>query len=474
MPMKQAGPCGPIVPSAAGPAPQGLPFLMHPDTVLMLAKLVPLLFVAAFGACVGSLINVLVYRLPKGLDVVSPPSRCPVCDTRLTWRENIPVFGWLLLRGRCRFCKSPISPEYPVVEAFVGLLFMVVVALWYVVPDTATLAGMPVGAAKPEWARNGPGPTWPSVLVVLCLLACLTAMTLIDFKTYTIPLVLPWVASVVAVAVHPVHAAWVEFGSRDGRLFFATPGWPWTIATPNWWWLGASVGAAVGIAASLLLLRFGLIRRSFEDHAAWEAEQMARQQTEAAAAAAGGDPTALWVAYPHARREMVRELAFLALPAVLTWAGGWLAARWVQASLAANPDPFQPPVEPTMPLWLAALGGVLMGYVVGGGVAWAIRVGGTLAFGKEAMGMGDVHLIAAVGACLGWIDAVLAFFGAAFVGLIWAIVGSLAGGRVRRTLSYGPSLAIATVLVVVLKPLIEMALNKLVHAPPGAQPIHLP
>ncbi|MFN0012867.1 MAG: prepilin peptidase [Phycisphaerales bacterium] len=445
---------------------------MHYETVLVLAKLVPLLFLAAFGACIGSLINVLAYRLPKGMDVVSPPSRCPACDTKLTWRENIPIFGWLILRGRCRFCRSPISAEYPLVEAFVAVLFMLIAALWYAVPPDAGLAGIPFGRVRPEWAANGPAETWPATLVLLCLLSCLTAMTLIDFKTYTIPLVLPWVASLVAVVAHPLHAAWVQFGTHAGKLARTAPGWNWTIPTPDWWWLGASIGATVGIGLSLLLLRLGLIRRSFGDYEAWEKEQLA------AAKAAGkdpdADPTALWIAYPHARREMVRELAFLALPGLLLWAGGTLAARLVAGNLTANPDPFQPPIEPAMPLWLAALGGVLMGYIVGGGVAWVIRVGASLAFRKEAMGMGDVHLIAAVGACLGWIDAVLAFFAAAFVGLAWAIIASIGGGRVRRTLSYGPSLAIATLLVVLAKPLIEMGLNQLVHVPPGGKPINLP
>ncbi len=452
---------------------------MNYETVLLLAKVIPLLFVAAFGACVGSLINVLVYRLPKGLDVVSPPSRCPACDTKLTWRENIPIFGWLLLRGRCRFCKSPISAEYPAVEAFVAVLYMALATLWYVVPGSATLVGVPIGAIRPEWAANGPGLTWPAMVVLLGLLSCLTAMTLIDFKTFTIPLVLPWVASILALVAHPLHALWVQYGSDTHRLTFLARGWNWTIATPDWWWLGASFGAALGIGLSLLLMRLGLIRRSFADYEAWEKDQLARAQTAPApttssATVAGDDPTAMWVAYPHARREMVRELAFLALPGLLLWIGGVLASKWALTHLTANPDPFLPPVEAPMPLWLSALGGVVMGYVVGGGVAWAVRVGGSIAFGKEAMGMGDVHLIAAVGACLGWIDAVLAFFGAAFVGLVWSIIASVAGGRVRRTLSYGPSLAIATLLVVLCKPLIEMGLNRLVHAPPGVRPIDLP
>ena len=82
--------------------------------------------------------------------------------------------------------------------------------------------------------------------------------------------------------------------------------------------------------------------------------------------------------------------------------------------------------------------------------------------------------VASVGACLGWIDALLAFLGAAFVGLVWTVVGALLGGRVRRTLSYGPCLAIAALLVVLCKPLIEAGLNRLMHAGPGVEPINIP
>lgn len=78
------------------------------------------------GACIGSFINVVVYRLPAGLSVIRPRSRCPHCLHQLGNRENIPVLGWLWLRGRCRYCKSPISIRYPLVEAATGILFLLV------------------------------------------------------------------------------------------------------------------------------------------------------------------------------------------------------------------------------------------------------------------------------------------------------------------------------------------------------------
>lgn len=81
----------------------------------------------AFGACVGSFLNVLVYRQPRGESVLAKPSACPACSTKIETRDNLPVIGWLLLGGRCRSCQSPISPRYPIVEAIVGLVFAILV-----------------------------------------------------------------------------------------------------------------------------------------------------------------------------------------------------------------------------------------------------------------------------------------------------------------------------------------------------------
>jgi hypothetical protein len=78
------------------------------------------------GASVGSFLNVVVYRLPLGLSLVSQGSRCPFCLTPILARDNLPILGWIGLRGRCRACRLPISSRYPVVEALTGLMFLVV------------------------------------------------------------------------------------------------------------------------------------------------------------------------------------------------------------------------------------------------------------------------------------------------------------------------------------------------------------
>ncbi len=90
----------------------------------LLFELPIIFFALVLGASVGSFLNVVIYRLPAGLSLVHPPSRCPHCLTRLRKHENVPVLGWLWLKGRCAHCQAPISWRYPLVEAVTGILFL--------------------------------------------------------------------------------------------------------------------------------------------------------------------------------------------------------------------------------------------------------------------------------------------------------------------------------------------------------------
>jgi len=85
--------------------------------------LVPSLVLFAFGLCIGSFLNVLIYRLPKSQSIVSPGSRCPTCGTPIHGYDNIPLISYALLAGTCRHCRAPISVRYPLVEGLTGALF---------------------------------------------------------------------------------------------------------------------------------------------------------------------------------------------------------------------------------------------------------------------------------------------------------------------------------------------------------------
>lgn len=142
---------------------------------MTLAPVWPLLAAtAAVGAVLGSFFNVCVYRIPRGLSVVNPPSACPHCDQRIAPYDNVPVLGWLFLRGKCRSCRAPISPRYPAVEALTAAVFALVAwriglswellpALYFagamivvtlidfdarIIPDSITFSGVILGIAS--------------------------------------------------------------------------------------------------------------------------------------------------------------------------------------------------------------------------------------------------------------------------------------------------------------------------------------
>ena len=130
--------------------------------------------VALMGACVGSFLNVVAWRLPRQESVVLPPSHCPHCGTRLAWFENIPVLGWLALGGHCRHCGAPISPRYPAVELLCAGLW---VAIFLVTPPLA--GGAP-------WFGSGPIDWW-LVAAGWLLASLLLPMVLIDLDHLWLP-----------------------------------------------------------------------------------------------------------------------------------------------------------------------------------------------------------------------------------------------------------------------------------------------
>jgi leader peptidase (prepilin peptidase)/N-methyltransferase len=404
-----------------------------------------LVFIVAVGACVGSFLNVVILRLPAGEGIVSSPSACPKCGHKLAWFENVPVVSWLALRGRCRKCHSPISAQYPLIEAATAVLFGGLAA-WYYGPGTV----LPADAAfRPVLADAGLAGSWPVLAMHLVLVAGLLAATAIDLKYYIIPIGIPWTVTAIAAVGYPLAAGL-------GLLPAAVSQWPvrlidQVVPVSSVGGLGAAIGGVIGLGASLALVRFGVLPRSFDDELAGEVDEPGPGDSAGDPATqkpgpAGADQPAeavtdpeQMIAHPHPRREISKEAAFLALPVLGMTVG--LLVMPLEAAIAE-------------PLAVRVLGGVLLGYLIGGGLVWATRVLGTLGFGKEAMGLGDVHLLAAIGAVVGGIDAVFVFFIAPFVGIAVTLLGTLASRLKKKTprvIPFGPSLAAAALVMLLFR-----------------------
>ena len=443
-----------------------------------------LAFLFAAGACLGSFLNVVVFRLPlievpesagwyertkrKISGLSYPPSHCPRCGYALRWFDNFPVFGWVWLGGRCRKCKLPISVQYPLIEAAVGLLFAGFYAAFFLagpawgpptprqeallavpavpaalvgewgevptrlIPDEAVPPGVRVSSATlaPSVGSALPGgpsvvtavvrqqpvlaDDWPMLLIVLTLAWCLIAASLIDARHVYIPSGLSYLPAVVGLFLHTLYA--VPLAPLS--LNVGPVGCAW------------AVGGGVGWLASLVLLKLGAFKRSFAGGMPLLESDRERE--------GHAEPTAAeWAEIAHlTRREMLWEVAFLSLPIGL----GLACAAWA----AYGPDGVWEMLATNR--HASGFLGALLGGLVGGGVIWVVRVAGSLAFGREAMGLGDADLLFGVGCCLGAAPAGLVLFPAALVGLVFALYRLLA--RSRHELPFGPYLALAALAFV--------------------------
>ena len=524
-----------------------------PEAQLEAMLWVLLIFAGAFGACVGSFLNVVIYRLPAGESLITPPSHCPSCNTRLAATDNIPILSWLVLGAKCRYCKVPISPQYVAIEALTAALWAGVFYVLFFTPmapqfsEANSLWGAVVGAAP-----------------ILLLVSCLVAGTVIDARHLIIPSGITWLAAAFGL-IYPLAA--LKWDQTMPLVSPTAPAWAST----------ATLGGCIGLAIAIGLLYLGVLPLSFGDEeevlaevkrqqaeqnegeakgdaacergddesadefsvdspgdnagasaegdvnadvnadvdadadaktdadiqaaarqvdspdalvltgdaaagdvssdlsgaatdgVATKPDEVATSAGESAAGAAGAAETGdddshvagdragegvgdeeeagdanVWsretaeeyLNYPYARREMFKELLFLAFPAV----GAVLAYLLL-------------PKEPNLLPWVDVLVGVTFGYLFGGGLVWGTRILGTLGFGSEAMGLGDVHLLAAIGAVLGWQSTIATFFGAAMLGVFYAVFALVArstGGKLR-ILPFGPFLAGAAVIFIFFK-----------------------
>ena len=151
-------------------------------------------FVVLFGACIGSFLSVCIYRIPRDESIVRPRSHCPSCGKLIPWYFNIPVLSWLMLGGKCHYCKSRISPRYLILEVFTALLFTVVwlqVFAGLTIPEDLGRAWLTHGndlLAPPCW-RYGLTPLLhPALLPVYWLVLWgLILGTFVDLEHYILP-----------------------------------------------------------------------------------------------------------------------------------------------------------------------------------------------------------------------------------------------------------------------------------------------
>jgi leader peptidase (prepilin peptidase)/N-methyltransferase len=369
-------------------------------------------FILAFGCSIGSFLNVVIYRLPREKSLVSPGSACPACGRPIAFYDNVPLVSWLLLGAKCRHCKARISVRYFVVELLTGATFL---GLYFLYFHTGVRSGVQVSGG------------WLVYLVHLVLLAAFIAASAIDLEFWVIPLSICWLVTAVGLLGSTVAGFVIDPGLINAHSLFP-------VASPATG--AAALGGAVGLLVGWLLLRTGLLKRSYEipadtDHAAAAAEESREKDLS--------QPDPANPQFKH-RLESCREVLFLTpivACAMLMWAiskGAGPVATWWGSFL-------------DHPL-VAGFFGSLFGYFVGCAVVWATRILGTLAFGKEAMGLGDVHLMGAAGAVIGPAMIVIAFFIAPFFGLGWALFQMFS--KKIRQIPYGPFLSLAVFTVMIL------------------------
>ena len=334
-----------------------------------------IIWLFVLGSVLGSFLNVCVYRIPqheglidqlKGL--VSPGSHCPKCGVPIRKTDNIPILGWLRLKGRCRNCRGKISYRYPLIELLNGLLFVVV--YWLEIPyefqtrieDSCT------------WSPLGPHIVdgWSDIQLLhlryfyhMILLEALLVASLIDLETMTIP---------------------------DGSTVPAM---------------------VVGVLGAFALGQMYLVPVWFQD-------------------------PALAMYAPAGMREMF-------------------------GTMVTHPQFLPPGPESfgqwfTFPSWVKTaphfhgLAASLAGLVVGGGLVWGVRLIGQWTLKREAMGFGDVILMALIGSYLGWQPALVAFFLAPFFAMLvtllrWLVVRFRKSQAKETYIPYGPYLSLGAVVV---------------------------
>lgn len=425
------------------------------------------------GLCVGSFLNVVIYRLPNDLSVGSPLwSFCPTCRSRIAFRDNLPLVSWLLLRGKCRHCSAPISVQYPLVEALTGLLFVLVFYLIFAADSRADLT-------RPRMPTD-----IPLLLSWLTLVAVMVVCSSTDIVSYMIDVRVTNLCVALGICFHAIwpreawlaqsalpngyELIWLTIGisaviwmwitrpriespfeeetpdpitdkndsasptsssfswvALIGMLIFSA-GAVWMLIASGYWFKHGSTEEWLPVAVALLLIFAGtVLAGSYERPADDQIEyELIQEET-------------------GARKQAVQEIAQLSIIIGLGISSAlailWLIPNgqsWTQAIIEFTP------IKDWAPL--LGISFAIKGALLAAAAGWALRIGFTLALGREAFGTGDIYILAAAGATAGWDIAIL--------GLLCSVALALAGWTLGLLLKqtaiipFGPWLAIGFIL----------------------------
>ena len=347
----------------------------------------PLTFFAfAFGCCVGSYLNVVIYRLPLGMKTSEPRrSFCPACRYQIPLWHNIPVFSWLVLLGRCANCRARISPRYLVVEFLTGLLF--VAALWHL------------------------GFDW-KVLAAWTFLALAVAGSYIDIDHQILPHEITWGGALAGLAASVLVPGLIVDGGRGLNLLHA---------------LG---GAVLGYGLIYLIVQlgkaaFGRIRMQFAEPEEWSVTQP--EGAEEPVFSVNGEETAWGDIFGRESDRLLMAATELEID----------GRRWEQVQLTVMEDR----------LTIAVAGGGETEEVKLETVKAMRGKCTSVEQPREAMGLGDANWMACVGAFFGWKAVLFTIFAGAVFGSVISL--SLVALRRREwagRVPFGPYLAAGAVL----------------------------
>jgi leader peptidase (prepilin peptidase) / N-methyltransferase len=375
-----------------------------------------------FGLAVGSFLNVVIHRVPLGQGVVWLASHCPACERPLQWRDNVPVISYVWLRGRCRYCSETIGWRYPLVELGTALVW-------------AALA----------WHH---GASWQAVSEMVFALF-LIALAVIDAEHFLLPDVLTYPLFLLALVVStflkmrgaplspsltvdlflapPPDFSRTQALTRGALILLAVVPCLWLLD-----WLDDKLFARYFAAAENDASAADTADNAVIDTAP---DELAINEPSSGEAVADDE---LWQAIEAACARQRRQITRATLVASVVCALAWMA--WLKFDLRT----------PSFTLERAydGLTDAAFGALVAGGVLWFLRTMYFLIRGQEGMGLGDVKMMAGVGAFLGWIDS---FFVMMFGSVLGAVVGLIfmalrRFGR-QTPLPFGTCLALAALLL---------------------------